>query len=62
MRVLKENEIQAVSGGRTLPENVQLIGGLLIGEGAPTGFKSIVGTLAMPFVLILGYVIGAHSG
>ena len=62
MRVLKESEIQAVSGGVTFAEFVELIGGKLIGESAPSGLKSLVGTLASPFALILGFVIAANSG
>jgi hypothetical protein len=62
MRVLNGSEIQAVSGGVTFAEFVEVVGGKLIGEGAPTGLKSIVGLLVSPFALILGFVIAANSG
>lgn len=58
MRVLNESEVQAVSGGVTFEE----IGGKLIGESAPTGLKSVVGLVASPFVLMLGFILMGYLG
>lgn len=58
MRVLKESEVQAVSGGVTFTE----IGGKLIGESAPGALKSAVGLVASPFLLVLGFVLMGYLG
>ena len=58
MRVLKESEIQAVSGGVTFTE----IGGKLIGESAPTALKTAVGAVASPFLFVFGVILMGYLG
>ncbi len=58
MRVLKESEIQAVSGGGFFDE----LGAKVVGDSAPTALKAAVGAVISPFVLAFAFILYGSVG